>query len=389
MLCSHFEAGRCGSCTLIRTPYQVQIQDKQSRCTELLAAPQIAWLPPVTSPQTGFRNKAKMVVTGTFQDPILGILDAEYAGIELTDCPLYDGGMQELLAGLGGLISSAKIVPYDLTTRRGELKYVLVTQSPDGAFMVRLVSRSQEPVTRIQKALPAFHAAHPQVHVVTVNVQPHHSAVLEGDLEIVLTEQVTLPMVLPADGAGSPDRPGSPPITLHLRPQSFFQTNTVVAAAMYGQAQTWIAQSRPETVWDLFCGVGGFALHAAPYANEVRGIEISEQAIESARTSATELGYAHVTFETGDATTFSRADRAMPDLVIVNPPRRGIGPELATWLERSGVETVIYSSCNVKTLEQDLKAMPSLRPVSGRLLDMFPNTSHFEVMVLLERIAAQ
>ena len=74
-----------------------------------------------------------------------------------------------------------------------------------------------------------------------------------------------------------------------------------------------------------------------------------------------------------------------PDLVIVNPPRRGIGTALAGWLEASGVPNVVYSSCNADSLARDLATMPSLRPVSGRLLDMFPHTGHHEVLVHLAR----
>ena len=69
----------------------------------------------------------------------------------------------------------------------------------------------------------------------------------------------------------------------------------------------------------------------------------------------------------------------------MNPPRRGIGPALAGWLETSGAAHVIYSSCNAETLADDLARMPSLRPVEARVLDMFPHTTHYEVIVLLAR----
>lgn len=381
MLCSHFEAGRCGSCTLLRIPYLQQVGDKQRHCAQLLADFEPEWLTPVLSDQMGFRNKAKMVVTGTAQNPVLGIFDSEYRGIDLHDCPLYSDKMQQLLKKIAEFISAAKVVPYDVLTQHGELKYVLVTQSPQDLFMIRFVTRSQEPVTRIKKALPAFLVANGHVRVVSVNVQPEHKAVLEGALEILLTDDQTLPMAIASEQGTTAARP----ITLHLRPQSFFQTNTSVAAQMYHQAQDWVQEVRPDTVWDLFCGVGGFALHVAPFANHVIGIEISEQAIESAELSAAELDYQHVTFGAGDATAFSVGDQSQPDLVIVNPPRRGIGQELATWLEYSKANTVIYSSCNAKSLAKDLAVMPSLEPVAARILDMFPNTSHYEVMVLLKR----
>src|SRR5699024_1575504 len=89
-------------------------------------------------------------------------------------------------------------------------------------------------------------------------------------------------------------------------------------------------------------------------------------------------------FRAMDATEFA-LDSEAPELVIVNPPRRGIGTELAGMLERSGTQHVIYSSCNAVTLARDLADMPSLRPVQGRVLDMFPHTNHYEVAVLLER----
>ncbi|MFC6706935.1 methyltransferase domain-containing protein [Flexivirga alba] len=176
-------------------------------------------------------------------------------------------------------------------------------------------------------------------------------------------------------------------ITLHLRPRSFFQTNTAVAAQLYRQAQQWISEIQPTSVLDLFCGVGGFALHAATVAGPVRGVELSEDAVASARLSAEQLpgreSLGAIQFEAGDAT--SALDDGRPaDLVIVNPPRRGIG-ELAAALDRSSATHVLYSSCNATSLAADLARMPSLRVTRARLFDMFPQTRHHEVLLLLER----
>ncbi|MCL2595774.1 MAG: methyltransferase, partial [Promicromonosporaceae bacterium] len=192
--------------------------------------------------------------------------------------------------------------------------------------------------------------------------------------EIILTERQTLSMRLPLD----------PPLTLHLRPQSFFQTNTEVATALYRQAQRWVDEIAPATVWDLYCGVGGFALACAAPGRSVTGVELSAEAVTSARQSAREAATESM-FVAGDATEFAVRAKQAPQLVIVNPPRRGIGPELAGWLEASDVPWVLYSSCNAETMARDLIAMPSLRPVKARLLDMFPHTTHYEVMALLRR----
>ena len=113
---------------------------------------------------------------------------------------------------------------------------------------------------------------------------------------------------------------------------------------------------------------------------------MSPEAVTSARRSAAEAGLA-ATFETADATTYALAlpTPDLPELVVVNPPRRGIGAQLAGWLEDSGVRHVLYSSCNPATLAKDLDAMPSLQPVRARLFDMFPQTDHAEVLTLLRR----
>jgi 23S rRNA (uracil747-C5)-methyltransferase len=374
-LCHHFDAGRCRSCSWLDLPYGAQLADKQ-RHVEALVGPGPHWLPPVPSAQLGFRNKAKMVVSGSAEEPTLGILrvDGEGAGsgIDLRDCPLHAPGIQAALPVLGDFVSTARLAPYDVPQRRGELKHLLVTESPDRELMVRFVLRSQEPVTRIRKHLPALRAALPAMVVASVNLQPEHKAVLEGDREILLTEQETLRMRV----AG---------LDLHLRPQSFFQTNTAMAAELYQRARAWTADLAPASVWDLYCGVGGFALSLARPGVAVTGIEVSREAVASAGLSAREAGLSDVSFAVGDATAYAVGSMSPPDLVVVNPPRRGIGAELSGWLESSGVPHVLYSSCHAETLARDLAAMPSLQPVRGQLLDMFPNTSHYEVLTLLTR----
>ncbi|MBN9612143.1 MAG: methyltransferase domain-containing protein, partial [Actinobacteria bacterium] len=194
---------------------------------------------------------------------------------------------------------------------------------------------------------------------------------------------------------------------LHLLPQSFFQTNTAVAQELYAQVADWVDEAGPASVWDLYCGVGGFALHvaaggqdggsaqseggsprrAAGSGRRTLGVEISPAAVASAERSAREAGL-DARFIAQDATAFALAASAeqLPELVIVNPPRRGIGAELAGWIEGSGVADVVYSSCNPDSLAKDLAAMPAYRVRAARVFDMFPHTDHLEVAVLLERI---
>ncbi|WP_062465884.1 23S rRNA (uracil(747)-C(5))-methyltransferase RlmC [Demequina maris] len=385
MQCAYYDSDTCRSCTLIPVPHATQVARKQAELEGLIRdaigdrADGIAWEPALLSAEQGFRTKAKMVVGGTMGEPTIGILDARGRGVDLRECPLYPEPLAASFPVLARFVHVARLEPYDVPARRGELKHVIVTLAPNGELMARLVMRSTEALARIRKHLPWLLEELPGLAVLTVNVLPEHKAVLEGEREIVLTERESLAM-----GMGD--------VVLHLRPQSFFQTNTAIARELYAQVAGWVDDAAPATVWDLYCGVGGFALHCIVPGRAVVGVESSEQAVESARTSAEELARAgrpgadEAIFVAADATVWAREQELVPDAVIVNPPRRGIGPELAGWLEESGVGTVVYSSCNAVTLARDLAAMPSLTPVRGRLLDMFPHTAHYEAVVLLERV---
>jgi 23S rRNA (uracil747-C5)-methyltransferase len=377
MRCDYFAAGVCRSCTFLETPYAAQLAAKQTRVAATLTAvaPGLNWKEPMASAESGFRNKAKMVVAGTTAAPTLGILSPDGRGIDLRDCGLHSAGLHDALPALAAFVTEAGVTPYSVPARAGELKHLIVTESPDGELMVRFVLRSREALARLRGRLPGLLDALP-VAVASINLQPEHKAILEGPEEVPLHGE-TLRMRLNG-------------IDLHLRPQSFFQTNTAVAAALYRSAAALVAEVDPASVWDLYCGVGGFGLHAAAPGRQVVGVEVSEQAVASARRSAAELrGSATATGElswvAADATSWALAQDDRPELVIVNPPRRGIGAELAGWLETSGVPHVLYSSCNVDSLARDLAAMPSLRPLSARLLDMFPHTGHHEVLVHLAR----
>jgi len=379
MNCPHYTAHRCRSCTELERPYAEQLAAKQAHCQSLLATHAgLDWLPPVASVEAGFRNKAKMVVSGTALEPILGIRDAAGRGVDLSDCLLYPLSMQACFPAISAFIVRATLDPYDLGSRRGELKFVLLTEADDGSLMLRFVLRSEATVARIRKHLASLLEALPQLAVVSVNLQPEHKAVLEGEREILLSEASRLSI-------------GVNDIKLHLRPQSFFQTNTAVAAALYAQARSWIDEVRPASVWDLYCGVGGFALHAAAVGRVVTGIELEAEAIASAQQSLADLAASgreigDVQFASADATAWALAQPSSAELVIVNPPRRGIGETLSRHLEAaSATRWLIYSSCNAESLARDLALMPSLKPRRARVLDMFPQTRHYEVIVLLER----
>lgn len=437
--CPLHSSGTCRSCPHQDVPLDLQLHCKQQRVAALLASaarpvPDGAWLAPVASAPTRFRNKAKMVVSGRAASPILGVLGPD-GGIDLRECPLHVSEIEAALPALARTVSRLGLGPYDVRARRGELKHILVTASPDGDLMVRWVLRSHRHVERLRSALPGLREALPTLAVMSVNIQPVHQAIIEGEEELILTEDIPwgdrllMRLRLPepdggaaagarasdtADigarsgeaavgaaagsasgrgaagvlvGTGTTRSPGIE-LPLLLPTRSFFQTNTGVAEALYATATHWARDlSGGAEVWDLFCGVGGFALALAGPGRRVLGVEVSAPAIRGARESAALMGLPseEVRFEVGDARVLDPGGSAVPDLLVVNPPRRGIGTGLARRIENSSAARVLYSSCNPVSLAADLEAMPSLRARRARLFDMFPHTDHAEVLVELVR----
>lgn len=384
--CVHFEQKKCLSCRWLEKPYAVQIEAKTADIKRLLSPyflqnEQTEWLPPVLSPVSAFRNKAKMVVSGSVEKPILGILNEmndPNSAVDLTDCPLYSPNFQALFPLLKTFIGRAGLVPYNVAKRRGELKYILITESRfNGAFMIRFVLRSETKLPLIEREFASFYAQLPPDSVVSINIQPQHAAVLEGEKEIFLSQ----PQVLLELFNGIP---------LFIRPQGFFQTNPAVASELYRTAQQWVADLPIKRLWDLFCGVGGFGLHCANILFEknpdiaLTGIEISPSAIASATASAVHLGLDKVSFASLDSANFAVNNNGeKPDLVIVNPPRRGIGQELASYLNELRSPYLIYSSCNAETMAADFAHLSDYRLEKVQLFDMFPHTAHYEVLAFL------
>lgn len=383
--CQYYQRGDCRSCHWLHHDYVQQLAQKQLHLQQLLshlAQSDLQWFEPCTSSVTHFRNKAKMVVSGSVERPILGILaDTAHAqsAVDLCACPLYPQTFADIFPTVKDFIARAGLVPYNIAKQKGELKYILLTESrANQEIMLRFVLRSEQKLPLIQREIKGLLQRLPQVKVVSVNIQPQHAAILEGEQEIFLTEQQQLTECFNE-------------IPLFIRPKSFFQTNPAVAEQLYATAQDWVKTLPINKLWDLFCGVGGFGLHCAKELQkqnpqiELTGIEISPSAIESATCSARQLNLSQVRFQSLDAAKFALDQTHKPDLIIVNPPRRGIGQTLAEFLNQLSPHFILYSSCNAVSMAKDLNYLNQYSMQKIRLFDMFPHTSHYEVLLLLQK----
>lgn len=381
MKCHYYEQKKCLSCLWINDSYPVQLDKKQSELIEKLTPfKPIDVMPPFASKESGFRNKAKMAVLGTVEKPVLGI-QTDSGVVDLCDCPLYSHNMQNILKIVRTYIRKQGFVPYNVNKRKGELKFIVLTESAtseNNGFMLRFVLNSQRYVEKIKHSIAQLQDKIHNLQVISVNIQPNHSAILEGEEEIILSDNSFLPITLND-------------IPLFIKPKSFFQTNTYIAEKLYKTASDWVTNKAIHSVWDLFCGVGGFGLHCVNFSHDesttqLIGIEINPDAIECATKSAQQLDFKKLSFKSLDATNYVSSGQDTPDLVLLNPPRRGAGLSLMTYLQQLKPNYILYSSCNLLSLVDDLKVLPNYQIHKVQLFDMFPHTSHMEVLLLLKNI---
>lgn len=175
-----------------------------------------------------------------------------------------------------------------------------------------------------------------------------------------------------------------------ISPKSFFQTNSRQAEVLYDEVKNFAALTGEETVLDLYCGTGSIGIFLSDQAKSIIGVEVVADAIEDAKKNAALNNVEHATFYVGDVSKVVNEDffakHGRPDVIITDPPRAGMTPQLINELIEIGSETIVYVSCNPATQARDLNALAvHYDIVKMRPVDMFPQTHHIENIALLKK----
>lgn len=379
--CSYYNQGICSSCSRIEEDYSSQVERKQQKLKTLLDGfDTYTLLPPIHSAQVGFRNKAKFSITGTLDNPVIGLTGEEDldSGREILNCPLHHPEINKLAQALPAFIQLANLRPYQIKEKKGELKGAIIYFSTETKQMyLRLVLRSKESLDRIKKHAMTLISEFPHLSCLSANIQPVAHAILEGEEEIFFTPQDFIQHKL-----------GEVEMTLH--PQGFVQTNQEMAFKLYSTAAKWAQEVAPETFMELFSGQGAFSFFIQKNVQKAIGVEISAEAVERANQTAKTLKLNHLSFMAQDASQVEKMVLDFnPDLILVNPPRRGLAG-VNQILKKVNSQYFIYSSCNAESLAQDLNQLKDhFKIVKAQVFDMFPNTDHFETLVLLKSISCK
>ncbi len=377
--CPH--AGRCQGCTLIGMDYSAQLRFKEEKVRQALgrySSLSPAKIHPVRAAGQAleYRTNAKLAIGRDRGQIRIGLYRRGTHDVEdIGDCPLHHPLINRIVDVVREEIRQQGIYVYNPVTGTGLLRYLGIRVSP--AFnkaMVTFVTaqRNYREVTHLAKWLQK---KVPEVISVQQNVNASEGNVIFGRETIRIL--------------GAPDLIDSiGDIRLRISPTSFFQVNHEQASRIYDLARRWADLKNDETALDLYCGIGGIALHLAPAAGKVIGIEVVEEAVRNARENARMNNVGNCEFRAGDAADLVH-DLALENppvrVAVLNPPRSGCAPEVLKSLAGLSPRALIYVSCDPDTLARDLDLLSALGYQTREVqpVDMFPQTPHIESVARL------
>ncbi len=380
MKCHWFLTQHCKSCSLLDLSYLATIKNKDAELTSLFKGSHIQLQESIPcDPISGSRNKAKFALRAQLGEIEFGFYDAQLNFKKLEECPLHLEGINGLLPELKAYLKQYNITPYDLTTKKGELKYVIISKSQQNQeCLIRFIVRSKESLDRIRKLSSSWEETSPHGLVISVNIQPDHKAILEGDEEIVVSKKQRLDYQMGE-------------VHLSLGAKSFFQVTPNIALKLYEKVRDLIQEHKIHSLLDLYCGVGAFSFFAAKSCENVLGVELSTEAIQAAIESKNKNQFTgRLNFKSLDVEQFLDNSEELEgeffEAILVNPPRRGLSPKIILNIKRLKPRLIIYSSCQAASLARDVKMFEDDYFIqSSQIFDMFPFTEHYETLMILVR----
>ena len=379
-------AGPCGGCSLRHLDYAAELRAKQESVLDAfrriggLEVPVLDILP---SPDVDRdRNKVQFPV-GIDKNgvPCIGF----YAGrthriVPCPDCKLQPSVLNEIGNALCAFFAQQVIRPYDEQSGKGLVRHIFLRRGAhSGQIMVCLVcTRAKLP--HAEQLCTALRGQFPAISTILLNVNAKNTNVILGSENHILYGPGYIEDTL----CGVPVR---------LGPLSFYQVNTLAAERLYGVAAQYAQLTPDDTLLDLYCGMGTIGLSMAGQCRELIGVEIVPEAIESAKANAARMGEAVAAksrffcADAGQAATQLAAEGLHPDIVMLDPPRKGCDEATLSAVVRMAPRRVVYVSCNPATaardaawLEQNGYHAEKVQPV-----DLFPRTKHCETVVLLSK----
>lgn len=379
------KAGRCGGCCYQHIDYEEELRAKEKKVRDALVrigGQNGELLDGIigAAETTHYRNKAQYPV-GVDADGhvVTGFYRPRSHDIVPTDHCLIQSEMADRLAAIvRGWMEQNAVLPYNPVSKLGMVRHVYVRiGKASGECQLTLVATTRK-LPALDALLRALRTSEPSLTGVLLNLNRREDNVILGDRTVVLWGEGMLEDRLCGN-------------SFLLSPQAFYQVNHAQAEKLYDCAVEFAGLTGQETVVELYCGAGTITLALAKSAARVVGVEVVREAVENARENAVRNEIRNTEFICADAgqAALLLAERGeTPDVVVVDPPRRGLDQNAIAAMLRMAPARIVYVSCDPATLARDIKEMTTDEYVlhAVRAFDLFPRTSHVETVALLKRI---
>lgn len=392
--CPHF--GECGGCLWQDMAYQEQLDWKRTFVADslkrLAGAGDVAVAATLPSPRTlGCRNKMEFAFGGEAVLD-LGLRRRGSHGVVNVRCPLMSGRVADMVDAVRAACRASGLPAWSPATRSGCWRHLVVRASlRTGDLMLLCITAPGAAHAAAARAVGEAVCAAAGEAVTFVHAERGHPAQLAFGERTVWTL-----------GSGLV-RERLDDLTYAISPNAFFQTNTDAAEVLYQVVRDATGLAAPAApgapvapgtacpeVWDLYCGSGGITLFLArhlPPGGRIVGMESNAVAVADAQANADANGLA-CAFRTGDVRRLVQREPTRPDVVVTDPPRAGMHPDVTAALRAAGPRRIVYVSCDPATQARDLAALlPAYAIRRVQPVDLFPHNPHVESVVLLERAA--
>ena len=374
--CPHF--GKCGGCDFQHMAYTEELWAKRQRVQDAIARiggsdVQVEEILGAKNPLY-YRNKSQYPVGA---DGTIGFFQARtHKVVNIDRCLIQSEISDKTAQAVRAWMKKYKISAYDETTGKGLVRHVYVRVNKRGESLCCIVVNGRQLPREPELAAYVLGAA-PKTVGVVLNTNTSRGNVILGDQYRTVWGQDYLMDTLCG-------------LTFKLSVPSFYQVNREQAEVLYGKALEFAGLTGEETVLDLYCGTGTITLCLAKQAKRAIGAEIVPPAIRDAKENAERNGIENVEFFCGDASDIAaklEKDGLRPDVITVDPPRKGLAPEVIASVAGMEPKRVVYVSCDAATLGRDIKIFEKCGYQATRAcaVDMFPGTRHVESVVLLNR----
>ncbi len=373
-------AKQCGGCEFWHLSYEAETRIKKQRVLDALnrlGGQHLTDLPITPAPTCeGYRNKAQYPVAAGKKGITAGFFKkGTHEVVPVERCRILPECADRAAAAVLEWAKRARVSAYDETAHKGLLRHIFVRHgAATGQVMVCLVvTKDALPQEGLLLELLRKNVA--GIASVAVNINPRRGNAVLGENTRLLWGAEAIEDVLCG-------------LRFRISPRSFYQVNRVQAETLYKKALAAADLHGTETVLDLYCGTGTITLCLAKQAKTVIGVEVVEAAIEDAKENARRNGIENARFfcaDAGEAAKRLAREGTLPDVILVDPPRKGLSADVIEAIAKMLPKCIVYVSCDPATLSRDIRLLETegYRLQTAEAIDLFPRCSHVETVVML------